>query len=131
MTKFTGNSQELTFGSSVSQEHIRTVEWNPTAEVHRDDGAGEADHTYLDGKKDGTWRVDLWADQDETVVRDLFKEGTSDTIEFYPNGNTSGERKIAQTAKVTSYSESVPHDGVSAVTVQLQGSGAVTESSVA
>lgn len=58
------------------------------------------------------------------------KPGTSDVLEVYPEGNTSGNRKISATAIITGRTLNVPYDDIATLSVSFDVSGDVTEDTV-
>lgn len=131
MAKYTGNSMELTYaGTTITANLLRSVTINESGEVFESTGAGDTNKTYLTGKIDGTVQIEAWDDSTTSTIFDVFAPNTSDTLDFYPQGNSSGKPKRSMTAIVTARNRGVEHNGVVPVSISLQISGAITDSTV-
>ena len=131
MAKYTGDDLGVTYNTTtLTANLVRTVTLNESAEVHESTGASDDNKTYLGGNKDATVSIELWDDSTATTVWNVFAPGTSSTLDVYPQGNTSGKPKRSMTAIVTGRSQGIDHNGVVPISVGLQVSGAITESTV-
>ena len=77
------------------------------------DGSGSFEALDISGAWDAAWQA--------------VAPGTSGTITIYPEGNTSGKRKVAFTAIIKSRSLSMPYDDLATISVAFEISGTVTE----
>ena len=57
--------------------------------------------------------------------------GTTGTMDIFPEGNSSGQRKVSFIAIIKSRSLAMPYDDLATLSVSFEISGAVTESTVA
>jgi predicted secreted protein len=78
------------------------------------------------GLRDASYSLSgFWRPTDTTgqiVIRNAFIAGTSVWIQFLPDGTTG----FAQEALVSSFEISTSVDGVSEVSIELEGNGAIT-----
>lgn len=131
MAKYTGQNLAVSFGATtLTANLVKSVTLPEKIDVYESSGAGDADKTYLTGKKDKTISLDLWDDSVPATLFALFSPGTEDTLIVYPQGNTSGKPKRTVTAIVTGRDRGVAHDGVVPVTVEMQGNSAVVDGTV-
>jgi predicted secreted protein len=133
MAKYVGNDLLVSPDGGttyVTSNLIKSVEINETADVHESSGAGDTAKTYLGGKTDATVRIDAWDDSSASAMRDYFPAGSTVTLKVKPQGHGStGSAKPYQqmSAIVTGIVLGVPHDGVAPVSIDMQVSGAITE----
>lgn len=133
MAKYVGNDLLVSVDggtSYITSNLIKSVEINETADVHESSGAGDAAKTYLGGKTDVTIRIDAWDDTTATALRDNFPAGSTVTLKVKPQGHgaTADPKPYIQvSALVNGIVLGVPHDGVAPVSIDLQGSGSLTD----
>lgn len=129
MAKYLGNDLAVSYGATTvtPANLIKSVEVNRSAETHESSGAGDADKTFLAGKKSATVKIDAWDDAAAATLRAIFVPATSAELDVYPQGNSSGKPKLAMTAIVTDLTLGIPNDGVCPVSISLLVSGAITE----
>ncbi len=72
----------------------------------------------------------LWDDTD-TTGQGAMTVGASVTIAFQPEGDTTGDAKISGTATVTSRKIGATHDGVTEMSLDLLGNGALVTGTAA
>jgi hypothetical protein len=128
MAKYTGNSLAIEYGSAITANLVQSVTISESGDVHESTGVGDAAKTYLTGHTDSTVQIEMWDDATPATVRDKFDPGTSDTLDIYPQGKTGGKPKISMTALVTARSSGIEHAGVTPLSVTMQVTGAITES---
>lgn len=131
MAKYDGNALVVKIGATaVTANLIKSVEVNRTAETHESSGAGDADKTFLAGRKGATAKIDAWDDSTAAAMRTKFAVGTvfsgGSVLHVLPQG--VGGPDISFDAVVTDLTLGVPHDGTCPVSVSLLVTGAVSES---
>jgi hypothetical protein len=98
---------------------------------------GQGDKTFIAGLKDGTFSIGGSYDnvQDKMIqeMMDAIANGTlaSMSLEYFPAGNTSGKVKYACENIPTSYTVSSPVGGVTTFKLDLQRTGALSQTVVA
>lgn len=107
-------------GWSVSQS-IGTVD---------DSVMGDDDETHLVTIKNWTGSADVLFDDTDTNGQVALAVGSSVTVSFQMEGDTSGDHKLSGTATVESREISAQHDGLVEASITLKGNGALTEGTV-
>jgi hypothetical protein len=98
---------------------------------------GQLDKTFIAGLKDGTFSIggsyDNVVDKKIADMMDAVAAGTLATVslEYFPAGNVSGRVKYACENIPTSYTISTPVGGVSTFKLDLQRTGALSQTVVA
>jgi hypothetical protein len=74
--------------------------------------------------------VDCFWDETDTSGQGALTNGSSVTLNLYPEGDTTGDTYYTGTALVTGVSRSSSFDGMVEATISVQGTGALTSATV-
>lgn len=125
MATFHGKNGVLKIGANTVAE-VKSFEINETADVADDSSMGDAAHTHLAGMTDWSGSVSCWWDDTDTTGQEAMTVGASVTINFYPEGDASGDRQGAGTATIVSVGAQVDMGDIVAREFELKGNGAIT-----
>jgi len=130
MATHTGSEGTIEIGSDTLGE-IRSYTLESTGEVIEDTTLGDTARTYKAGLTTFTGSLEVFFDEDDTAQGNL-DAGSSVTLNIYPEGSdTSGDTYYTGTAIVTGRTITASFDGMVEMSITVQGSGALTESTVA
>ena len=109
-----------------------TQSWtlNETTDVAETTAQGEDDKTYITGQSGWTASVSAQLVPTDTSGQGALTKGASVTIKLYPAGAASGDAERSGSAIVTSVSETSERTGIVSVSLELQGTGALTKGTV-
>jgi hypothetical protein len=128
MANHSGSEGSVKIGSDTIGE-LRSYSISETAGTIEDTTLTDAAKTYKAGQTTWSGSSDaFWdeADAGQTAIT----AGESVTLNFYPEGSTSGDTYASGTALITEISTSASIDGMVEVSFSFQGSGALTWSTV-
>lgn len=114
-------------GTVAAVGEIRSYTLESSAEVIEDTTMGNSDRTYKVGLKTFTGSIDCYFDETDTEQSRL-DVGTEIEFEVYPEGDTTGDTYYGGEAIVTGRTITGSFDGMVEMTVTVQGTGALTES---
>ncbi len=131
MTKYSGSDLEIDFDTVDISEHGASLdvdESHPAADVT---GFTQDDGEYIAGGV--THRKISYAGFDDVAqaVYIVLTPGNEGTLNWYPQGNSTGKPKHAVSAMVTSRKRGLKVGDKVALTAELQFTGAVTTTTVA
>ena len=130
MATHTGSEGTIEIGSDTLGE-IRSYTLESTGEVIEDTTLGDTARTYKAGLTTFTGSLEVFFDEGDTAQGNL-DAGSSVTLNVYPEGSdTSGDTYYTGTAIVTGRTITASFDGMVEMSISVQGSGALTESTVA
>lgn len=129
MATHTGSEGTVKVGSDAIGE-IRSFSIEETADTLDDTTMGDTARTYKSSLTSFSGSVDVLWDEGDTGQTAL-TIGASVTLNLYPEGDTSGDTYMTGTAIVTGRSISSSHDGLVEMSISVQGSGALTTTTVA
>jgi hypothetical protein len=109
---------------------IRSYSLEETADTIEDTTMGDTSRTYLSSLKTFSGSVDVFWDEEDTTGQGSFTVGSSVTLAVYPEGDTSGDTYYSGSAIVTGRTITGSFDGMVEATFTLQGTGALTTSTV-
>jgi predicted secreted protein len=109
---------------------IRSFSLEESADTIEDTTMGDTSRTYLTGLKTFSGSVDVFWDETDTNGQVSFAVGSSVTLAVYPEGDTSGDTYYSGTAIVTGRTITSSFDGMVEASFTLQGTGALTASTV-
>ncbi len=109
---------------------IRSFSLEESADTIEDTTMGDASRTYLTGLKTFSGSVDVFWDETDTDGQVSFAVGSSVTLAVYPEGDTAGDTYYSGTAIVTGRTITSSFDGMVEASFTLQGTGALTASTV-
>ena len=125
MATHLGKEGTVQVGSNAIAE-IRSFSVDETIDVVEDTSMGDSAKTYLASIKDFSGTIDVLFDETDTNGQTALSVGSSVTVNFAPEGTTSGDVKLTGTAIVTAKSVSSSFDGLVESTISIQGTGGLT-----
>ena len=108
---------------------IRSYSVEETADTLETTSMGDAARTHLASLTSFSGSIDVYWDETDTAQTAL-TVGTSVTIKFYPEGTASSAKYYSGTAIVTGVSRSASFDGLVEASISVQGTGALTLTTV-
>lgn len=122
-------SEGVVFSGSNQVNEIRSYTISETGETLEDTSMGDAARTYIASLKTFTGSLDVFWDETDTGQGDL-DIGSTITLNLYPEGNASGDTYYTGSAIVTEKSITASFDGLVEMSVSVQGTGALSETTV-
>lgn len=106
------------FSIEETADTVETTKMTDTARTHA------VTLTSFSGSLDCFW------DETDTNGQGALTNGASVTLALYPEGDTAGDTYYTGTALVTGVSRSASFDGMVEATISVQGTGALTSTTV-
>ena len=119
-----------TAGSDTVIAEIRTFSIEETADTLETTTMGDSARTYSPSLTQFTGSVDVFWDETDTSGQGALTIGAEVTINFYPEGATTGDTYYGGTAIVTGITINSSFDGLVEASLTLQGDGALTKTTV-
>lgn len=129
MATHAGSEGTVKSGSNAIAE-IRSYSLEETSDTLEDTTMGDTSRTYLASLKTFSGSVDVFWDETDTNGQGSFDVGASVTLAIYPEGDTTGDTYYSGSAIVTGKTITGSFDGMVEATFTLQGTGALTETTV-
>lgn len=129
MATFSGSGGTVLVGSNAIGE-IKTYTIDETMDTLEDTSMGDTSRTYKASLKNFSGSCDVMFDDTDTAQQAM-TVGSSVTMSFQMEGNTTGDHKLSGTALITGRSISASFDGLVEASLSFQGTGALTEGTVA
>jgi predicted secreted protein len=129
MATHTGSEGTVKVGANAVAE-IRSYSVEETADTTEDTTMGDSYRTHKTTLKSWSGSIDVFWDETDTNGQSALTVGSEVTANFYPEGATSGDAYITGTAIVTGKTVTASFDGMVESTIQLQGTGALTRTTV-
>lgn len=129
MATFTGSAGVILVGSNQVAE-VRNYSIEESADTIEDSAMGDTSRTFKVGLKSFSGSADVFFDDTDTTGQGALTVGSSVTISFQMEGNTTGDHKLTGTALVTSRSISASFDGMVEASISFTGTGALSETTV-
>jgi predicted secreted protein len=129
MATHAGSEGTVKSGSNAIAE-VRSFSLEESADTIEDTTMGDASRTYLTGLKTFSGSVDVFWDETDTDGQVSFSVGSSVTLAVYPEGDTAGDTYYSGTAIVTGRTITSSFDGMVEASFTLQGTGALTATTV-
>lgn len=130
MATHTGSEGTVKVGSNAIAE-IRSFSIEETADTLEDTTMGDTARTYKSSLTTYTGSVDVLWDETDTTGQGALTIGAEVTLNLYPEGDTSGDTYYTGTAIVTGRTINSTYDGLVEMSISVQGSGALTQATVA
>lgn len=130
MATHTGSEGTVKVGSNAIAE-IRSFSIEETADTLEDTTMGDTARTYKSSLTSFTGSVDVLWDETDSTGQGALTIGAEVTLNMYPEGDTSGDTYLTGTAIVTSRSINSTFDGLIEMSISVQGTGALTTTTVA
>lgn len=129
MATHTGSEGTVKVGSNAVAE-IRSFSIEESADTLDDTTMGDTARTYKSSLTTFSGSVDVLWDETDSTGQGALTIGAEVTLNLYPEGDASGDTYLTGTAIVTSRSISSSHDGLVEMSISVQGSGALSTSTV-
>jgi predicted secreted protein len=129
MATHAGSEGTVKSGANAIAE-IRSYSLEETSDTLEDTTMGDTSRTYLASLKTFSGSVDVFWDETDTNGQGSFDVGSSVTLAIYPEGDTAGDTYYSGSAIVTGKTITGSFDGMVEATFTLQGTGALTETTV-
>lgn len=130
MATHKGSEGTVKVGANAVAE-IRSFSINEVGDTLEDTSMGDAARTYLPSLTSFNGSLDVFWDETDTNGQGALTVGSSITINFYPEGADSGDSYYTGSAIVTGLTINSSFDGMVEASITLQGSGALSNSTVA
>lgn len=130
MATHTGSEGTVKVGSNAIAE-IRSFSIEETADTLEDTTMGDTARTYKSSLTSFSGSIDVFWDEADTTGQGALTIGAEITLNLYPEGDTSGDTYLTGTAIVTSRSVSSSFDGLVEMSISVQGTGALSTTTVA
>ncbi|MEL0015561.1 MAG: hypothetical protein VW715_10125 [Rhodospirillales bacterium] len=129
MATHTGSEGTVKVGANAIAE-IRSFSLEESADTLEDTTMGDTARTYKSSLTTFTGSVDVFWDETDTTGQGALTIGASVTLNVYPEGDTAGDTYYTGTAIVTGVTRSSSFDGLVEASITVQGSGALTATTV-
>jgi len=129
MATFSGSGGTVLVGSDAIGE-IKTYTIDETMDTLEDTSMGDSSRTYKASLKTFSGSCDVMFDDTDTAQQAM-TVGSSVTMSFQMEGNTTGDHKLSGSVLITGRSISASFDGLVEASLSFQGTGALTEGTVA
>jgi hypothetical protein len=130
MATHTGSEGTVKVGANAIAE-IRSFSIEESADTLEDTTMGDTARTYKPSLTTYTGTVDVLWDETDTTGQGALTIGASVTLDLYPEGDASGDVYYTGTAIVTGRTINSSFDGLVEMSISVQGSGALSETTVA
>lgn len=130
MATHTGSEGTVKVGANAIAE-IRSFSIEESADTLEDTTMGDTARTYKSSLTNYTGTIDVLWDETDTTGQGALTIGTSVTLNLYPEGDTSGDVYYTGTAIVTGRTINSSFDGLVEMSISVQGSGALSQTTVA
>lgn len=110
---------------------IRSYSIEESADTLETSTMGDTARTYVPSLTTFTGSVDVYWDETDTTGQGALSIGAEVTLNVYPEGDTSADTYYTGSAIVTGVTRTASFDGLVEASITLQGTGALTESTVA
>lgn len=132
MATHTGSEGTVKVGANTIAE-IRSYSVEETADTTEDTTMGDVYRTHKTTLKSWSGSVDVFWDETDANGQVAMTVGSEVTVSFYPEGATAGtqEKYLTGTAIITGKTVSASFDGMVESTITLQGTGALSTSTLA
>lgn len=125
-----GSEGTVKVGSNAVAE-IRSYSIEETGDTLETSTMGDTARTYVPSLTSWSGSVDVYWDETDSTGQGALTVGAEVTLNVYPEGDTSGDTYYTGSAIVTSVSKTASFDGLVEASIGVQGTGALTSSTVA
>lgn len=129
MATHTGSEGTVKVGSNAIAE-VRSFSIEETADTLEDTTMGDTARTYKSSLTSFSGSIDVLWDETDSTGQGALTIGASVTLNLYPEGDATGDTYLTGSAIVTSRSISSSHDGLVEMSISVQGSGALSTTTV-
>ena len=113
---------------SVSE--VRSYSIEETADTLEDTSMGDSARTYKSSLTSFSGSLDVFWDETDASGQGALTIGSEVTLNLYPEGDTAGDTYYTGTAIVTGVTRTGSFDGLVEASVSVQGTGALTQTTV-
>lgn len=113
-----------------SVAEIRSFSLEESADTLETTSMGDTARTYLPSLTTFSGSVDVYWDETDTTGQGALTIGSEVTLNFYPEGATTGDTYYTGSAIVTGVTRSASFDGMVEASISVQGTGALTSTTV-
>ena len=117
-------------GCSNAIAEIRSYSIEETGDTIETSTMGDTARTYVPSLTSWSGSVDVYWDETDTTGQGALTTGTEVTLNVYPEGDTAGDAYYTGSAIVTGVSRTASFDGLVEASISLQGTGALTSTTV-
>ena len=128
MATHSGSEGTVKIGSDILAE-IRSYTIESSGETIEDTTMGDSARTYKAGLTTFTASFEVYFDETDTA-QNAVDAGASITFSVYPEGDTAGDTYYTGSGIVTGRSITASFDGMVEMSLTVQGTGALTETTV-
>tara|TARA_R110000822_G_scaffold77336_1_gene185575 strand:+ start:350 stop:736 length:387 start_codon:yes stop_codon:yes gene_type:complete len=122
-------SEGVVFSGSNQINEVRSYTISETGETLEDTSMGDTSRSYLASLKTFTGSLDVYWDETDAGQGDIIV-GATIVFNLYPEGNATGDTYYTGNAIVTEKSVTGSFDGLVEMSVSVQGTGALSETTV-
>lgn len=130
MATHAGSEGTVKVGANAIAE-IRSFSIEQSADTLEDTTMGDSARTYKPSLTTFTGSVDVLWDENDTTGQGALTIGAEVTLNLYPEGAVTGDTYLSGTAIVTGRTINSSYDGLVEMSISVQGSGALTITTVA
>jgi predicted secreted protein len=130
MATHAGSEGTVKVGANAIAE-IRSFSIEESADTLEDTTMGDTARTYKPSLTTYTGSIDVLWDETDTTGQGALTIGAEVTLNLYPEGDTSGDTYLTGSAIVTGRTVNSSFDGLVEMSISVQGSGALTQTTVA
>lgn len=130
MAVHTGSEGTVKVGSNVIAE-LKSYTIEESGDTIETTALGDTSRTYVAGLKTFTGTIECYWDETDSSGQGAMTVGSEITINFYPEGDASSDTYYTGTAIITGQSITGTTDGTVDRSFTIQGSGALSASTVA
>lgn len=129
MATHAGSEGIVKVGANTVAE-VRSYSIEESADTLEDTSMGDSARTYLSSLTTWSGSVDVFWDETDTTGQGALTVGSSITLNVYPEGDTVGDTYYTGSCIVTGVSKSGSFDGMVEASISVQGTGALTSTTV-
>jgi len=124
-----GSEGTVKVGSNAVAE-IRSYSLEETGDTLETSTMGDTARTYVPSLTSWSGSVDVYWDETDSTGQGALTVGAEVTLNMYPEGDESGDTYYTGAAIVTGVSKNASFDGLVEASISLQGTGALTSTTV-
>jgi hypothetical protein len=129
MATYSGSDGVIKVGSSLIAE-VRSWTVDQTGDTNEDTVMGDSWRTHKPSLKSWSGSAEVLFDDTDTNGQTACVLGTTISVSFQMEGNTSGDHRLFGSAIVTGKSINTSYDGLVEASITFQGTGPLTEGTV-
>ena len=129
MATHKGSEGTIKVGSNAVAE-IRSYSIEESADTLEDTSMGDSARTYKSSLTSFSGSIDVFWDETDTDGQGALSIGSEVILNVYPEGDTAGDTYYTGTAIVTGVTRTGSFDGLVEASVSVQGTGALTQTTV-